>query len=160
MVSYAHKIVGEQMIAEDVVQDVFLSMWENKKKFDTVAYLRTFIIQCVHNRCVDKLRVTKNTFERERTVSVMNGDIVAPNEEDIIREEVYQNLLHAIDALPPRQRDIFLLLMKGKKNAEIAEAMNVSLNTVKSQRRRGMDTLRKTLNPKSLSLLYAILSAV
>ena len=55
-VSYAYKIVKEQMIAEDVVQDVFLSMWENKKTFNSSGHLRTFIIQCIHNRCIDKLR--------------------------------------------------------------------------------------------------------
>ena len=157
-VSYAYEIVEEQMIAEDVVQDVFLSMWENKKTFNSSGHLRTFIIQCIHNRCIDKLRHNKNSFNREQEVFYISDTILAPNEEDILREEVYQNLLMAIEALPDRQRDVFLLLMEGKKNSEIAKILQISLNTVKSHRKRGMELLKSTLNPKSLSLLYSILA--
>lgn len=157
-VSYAYKIVKEQMVAEDVVQDVFLSMWENKKTFNSYGHLRTFIIQCIHNRCIDKLRSSKNTSNREHEAFSMSETITVPNEEETLREEVYQNLLLAIEALPERQRDIFLLLMEGKKNSEIAEILHISLNTVKSHRKRGMYALRKTLNPKSLTLLSSILA--
>lgn len=157
-VSYAFKIVGEQMIAEDVVQDVFLNMWETKKIFNSTGHLRTFIIQCIHNRCIDKLRTAKRNVNREREVSLMSDAIVRPNDDDILQEEVYQNLLFAIDALPTRQRDIFLLLMEGKTNAEIAVSLQISQNTVKSHRKKGLSNLKKKLNPKSLSLLYAILA--
>ena len=157
-VSYAYKIVKEQMIAEDVVQDVLLSMWETKKTFNSFGHLRTFIIQCIHNRCIDKLRYNKNSFNREQEVFYISDTILAPNEEDILREEVYQNLLMAIEALPDRQRDVFLLLMEGKKNSEIAKILQISLNTVKSHRKRGMELLKSTLNPKSLSLLFSILA--
>lgn len=157
-VSYAYKVVGEQMVAEDVVQDVFLSMWERKKQFNTVAHLRTFIIQCVHNRGIDKLRSAKNSTNREQEVLAMRDTHVMLDEDEILREQVYQNMLIAIDALPKRQREIFLMLMEGKKNAEIAQALNISLNTVKSHRKRGMDTLKRELNPKSLSLLGVLLA--
>ena len=160
-VSYAYKIVKEQMIAEDVVQDVFLSMWENKKTFNSSGHLRTFIIQCIHNRCIDKLRHNKNSFNREQEVFYISNTI--PTTQNclityLLREEVYQNLLMAIEALPDRQRDVFLLLMEGKKNSEIAKILQISLNTVKSHRKRGMELLKSTLNPKSLSLLYSILA--
>ena len=64
-------------------------------------------------------------------------------------------LLH-VDSLPPRQRDVFLKLIEGKRLREIAKEMNVSFETVKTQKARGLDTLRKQMNPDVLLWLMAI----
>lgn len=79
-------------------------------------------------------------------------------DEDVYhKEEVYQHLFESIDRLPQRQREVFLLAMKGKRNAEIAEQLGIAVNTVKVMKRRGFATLRKDLSPDSLILLLTII---
>ena len=67
-------------------------------------------------------------------------------------------LFEAIDSLPKKQREIFLLTMKGKKNSEIAEAMNISVNTVKSQKKSGLEKLRDRLTPESFMLFLFLIN--
>ena len=76
------------------------------------------------------------------------------------KEEIYRQLFLAIDKLPPRQREVFLLCMEGKKNKEIAELLQISAETVKMQKRRAISRLREQLAPMALALLYLKLSAM
>ena len=76
------------------------------------------------------------------------------------KEDIYRQLFLAIDKLPPRQREIFLLCMDGKKNREIAEKLQISAETVKVQKRRAINHLREQLAPMALALLYLKLSAI
>ena len=76
------------------------------------------------------------------------------------KEEIYRQLFLAIDKLPPRQREVFLLCMEGKKNKEIAEQLQISAETVKMQKRRAIGRLREQLAPMALALLYLKLSAM
>jgi len=80
-----------------------------------------------------------------------NGDL------KLHKEEVYSMLFEAIDSLPEKQREIFLLAMKGKKNSEIAEAMRISVNTVKSQKRSGLEKLRNRLSPEVYLIAFLFL---
>ncbi|MGI6232693.1 MAG: RNA polymerase sigma factor, partial [Prevotella sp.] len=74
-------------------------------------------------------------------------------EEDWITEEVYRQLFEQIDKLPERQRKTFLLAMEGHNNAEIAQIMSVSIETVKTQKRRATAVLRSKLGDKKLMLV-------
>ena len=79
------------------------------------------------------------------------------NDEVYVREDIYRQLFEAIDNLPPRQREIFMSVMEGKKNKEIAEALGISVFTVKVQRQRAMHTLRNKLTDKQWLLLMNFL---
>lgn len=74
------------------------------------------------------------------------------------KEEIYRQLFLAIDELPPRQREVFLLCMEGKKNREIAEQLGISAETVKVQKRRAIDNLRGKLSPVALMVCLQVIS--
>ena len=66
-------------------------------------------------------------------------------ENSYVKEEVYNQLFAAIDRLPKRQREVLLHTMEKRKVKEIAELMDISVNSVKTQKQRAIETLRKTL---------------
>ena len=66
-------------------------------------------------------------------------------EEDTNEEEVYRLLFRAIDKLPTRCREIFLLHMDGKKNEEIATALGISIETVKTQKKRAIQSIKEQM---------------
>lgn len=80
-----------------------------------------------------------------------------PDEETMDRNEVWRRVLEKIDSMPPRQREVFLLLMEGNKVKDIAKMMNVSENTVKMQKKRGLSALRRQLSDKDFSFVLLTL---
>ena len=89
--------------------------------------------------------------------AMSESDYDMDNDETYVREDIYRQLFEAIDRLPSRQREIFVSVMEGKKNQEIAEALGISVFTVKVQRQRAMHTLRNKLTDTQWLLLMDIL---
>jgi RNA polymerase sigma-70 factor (ECF subfamily) len=78
-------------------------------------------------------------------------------ENSYVKEEIYNQLFAAIDRLPERQREVLLLTMEKRKVKEIAELMSISINSVKTQKQRAMETLRKALNNTQWLLLLQMI---
>ena len=92
----------------------------------------------------------------ELTLNYSQQDINLKEEEDeykVLEEELYERLFRIIDELPPRCREIFLLHLDGKKNEEIANQLNISLLTVKTQKKKAMSHLRKRMGIAVIVLL-------
>ena len=92
----------------------------------------------------------------ERDFAEMEVD--AQGELVLHREEIYRQILLAIDRLPVRQRELFLLSVQGKTSAEIAAEMGITPESVKKQRQRGLARLRELLPPDAFLLLLFLLS--
>lgn len=158
LVGFSYTIVGSVEMAEDVVQDVITKLWQKHITFESDAKMKSYLFTAVHNSSISSSQNKANN-----TLSMAHVDNSCPHviddqgEEILYKEELYRQLFQAIDALPKRQRDIFLHIMEGRTNAEIAEAMGISINTVRSQRRRGMEILKTSTNTDIFVLLLAIL---
>lgn len=149
LVAYGMQIVGEQEAAEDIVQDFLFALWERRQQFSSMSALRAYIYNGIRNRALNHLR-HKNVEERFK-------EWEEPSE-SLNREEIYRQLFLAIDELPPRQREIFLMAMEGKKNMEIAQQLAISAETVKVHKRRAMGTLKSRLTPELMVLLATIIN--
>ena len=162
LVSYAWQLVGDVATAEDVVQDMFLATISRRNQFASIGSLRAYLYNATHNQCLNHLRndqVKRSNLARiEAEGSEASISAFAEAEGERLNvEAVYQQLFLAIDALPQRQREIFLQLMQGKKNHDIAKALNISINTLKTLKQRGMETLRGKLSPDALTVLLTML---
>lgn len=157
LVMYALKMVEDESAAEDVVQDVFSEIWEEQRDFKDETHMRSYLYLCVRNRVTDKLRHNVVETKYAEQMKIMMRDTHAVDNA-MLEEQVYYRLFEAIDELPEKQRAIFTHLMEGKKNTEIAEIMNVTINTIKTQKRHGMETLRKKLGEPEI-LLFVMLFA-
>lgn len=158
LVVYAMQLIGEPQAAEDVVQELFSTIWERKRPFQSLGSLNNYLYNSVRNASLDYLKhkdvenVYLQKIENEYRKFDLNED-----EEDFFGEEVYRQLFQTIDALPERCREVFLLHMDGKKNEEIAVALHVSLETVKTQKKRAMAVLRKKMSIQALLLLELLI---
>lgn len=138
LVNYAMRFISKQ--DEDVVQDLFVSMWNKKIQFASYVSFRTYIYNAVYNAV---LNVIKHQEVEQRYVDlVKNEDELDFPEADYQKEEVYRQLYLAIDRLPKKCREIFLMYMDGKKNEEIAQILSISIETVKTQKKRAMRFLK------------------
>jgi RNA polymerase sigma-70 factor, ECF subfamily len=153
--SLAYRIVGDRGIAEDVVQDAFLSVWRQAATFRRErGAVRTWLLSIVHHRSIDRLRS-----------STAGGTTVPYEELPIDKEEkdkpsIWQQawnnvraeiVRHALDHLPVEQKkSIELAYFSGYTQSEIADLMGVPLGTVKGRMRIGLQKLRSMLLSQGL----------
>lgn len=145
LVCYAQKYTKREDIAEDIVQDVFASLWEENRIFPSQANFRSFLYISIRNEAFDYLRhqnVESRYIEEALTANRFLSD------DSFQKEEVFRLLFKQIDLLPERCREIFLLHLEGYDNDAIAKKLSLSIETVKTQKKRAMKTLRNNLKEK------------
>ena len=145
LVCYAQKYTKREDIAEDIVQDVFASLWEENRIFPSQANFRSFLYISIRNAAFDYLRhqnVESRYIEEALTANRFLSD------DSFQKEEVFRLLFKQIDLLPERCREIFLLHLEGYDNDAIAKKLSLSIETVKTQKKRAMKTLRNNLKEK------------
>lgn len=156
LTSYAISLLGSREEAEDVVQEAFTAIWEKGgQNFINISHVKRFLYLFVRNKCVDTLRHKKiiDDYALDFTASERK---LSDEDKDLFTEDIYMQLFRMIDLMPERQREVFLLYMKGKTNQEIADALHVSIETVKKQKQRGKEYLKRNLSP-SASMLLAVI---
>ena len=156
MLRIAKVYIAEQEEAENIVHDVFVSVWEHRDHVFSMDNVEGYMAVSLKNRCLDHLKhllhvaeyadhVTE-TLREDLTIKINSlncYDAAASYDNEIINHAV-QN---AIDALPPRCRQVFLLSRREHlKNAEIAQRMGISENTVEAQMTIAIRKLRGALS--------------
>ena len=133
-------------VAEDIVQEVFLSLWKmNRSGFPNLKTVKTFLYNSVQHRCLNYLR---DLEIRDRNYKNLHREEL---DEDYflcqqIRAEVVAELFSAIDELPEKCKDIFRRsYVDGQEDKKIAEELDISLNTIKTQKQRAKSYLRTRL---------------
>ena len=158
LVSYGCQFV-EREIAEDIVQELFSVLWERRPRFNSIAQFSTYLYNTVHNAAFNHLRhqTVCNNYRQSIVENLQESMLVDDTSDVFNKEEIYRQLFAAIDELPTRQREVFLLCMEGKKNKEIAEQLDISAETVKVQKRRSIAQLRGKLSPVIIGFVFAML---
>lgn len=144
LVLYAMKRVQKREVAEDVVQEVFVAIWENTKKYNSFNGFRAFLYDSVQNRCLDYLK-HKAVENRYVAYRLAHQDDEGEREYNLMQEEIYRELYLAVKELPDRCREVFELHLQGKKNEEIAELLSLSVLTVKTHKKNAVRFLKERL---------------
>ena len=149
--SVALKTLGSAPEAEEVVQDVFLSVWKNAHKFDAdKAKVVTWVSAMTKNKCIDKIRAKQRRIpaahpseEDDRDIPEAAG-VSASDELD--QKERAKIIRVAVEKLPAEQRQaIELAFFSGLTHVQVAETLEVSIGTAKSRIRYGFERLRTIL---------------
>ncbi len=152
LVALAATLLRNAAVAEDVVQDVFVSFLR-QKQFRLTGSLRGYLATCVANRARNVLRA--DVQHREEPLdegAPLEAEGLGPDGEAIFGEE-NRMVARAMGQLPYEQREVVLLhLQGGLKFAEIAQLQEVSINTVQGRYRYGLEKLKAQLNGE---VLYA-----
>lgn len=158
LVMFAMRFVDSLEQSEDIVQDVFSFVLENRVSMDDEVSFRSYLYNSVHHKALDRLKHNSVVDKYAKTVRKSSkGAAYQGVDDDIFTEEVFRRLFIYIDQLPARQREIFKLNMEGKKLREIAEQLEISYESVKTQRQRAVKSLRDKLSSDELLLLLFIL---
>lgn len=143
LVVYADQIVKNTPTSEDIVQSIFMKLWETRETLEIRSF-RSYFIQCVKNRCIDHIR-SQEVKSKYHNQTVDYSQVEIP--EDLwTKNELDEVLQLAINKLPPRCREIFLMSrVENMKIAEIAEKLNLSGRTVETQISKALKILRVEL---------------
>ncbi|MEH6680328.1 MAG: RNA polymerase sigma-70 factor [Sediminicola sp.] len=145
---YANSLIRDDLMAEDIVQNVFVHIWEKRQKLKSDLALESYLYRSVHNKFIDQYRKGKAVMALEKAyISALE---LATEEKDEVREQkILAFLFDAIQELPPKCRQIFLLSKKeGLTNIEISEYLNLSKKTVEGQISKAFGILREKLGEK------------
>lgn len=154
LVVYASTYVASDQVAEDIVQELFVTMWERQVTFISYPAFKSYLYTYIRNAAFNYLK-HQDVEGRYADVLKKNAEEEELMDEVVDREEEYRLLFLAIDELPPRCREIFLLSLEGKKNKEIAEMLQVSVETIKTQKMRAMKYLKDHMGALFSFLLSA-----
>lgn len=140
---FAFKYVKDVDMAEDIVHDVILDLYSNKRNFDCLNKLKSFLYLSIKNRCLNYLEHenAKQNYLQENTHQQDEDYFL----DSIIEEEVYFLMHKAIKELPDQIQNIYELSLKGKSNEEIAQILNLSLDSVKSYKNEVKQILKEKL---------------
>lgn len=136
---YALRIVDDAQSAEDLVEDAFMKAWQAIEDGKEIDDFKAYMYRSVRNGCISFIR------SRKETVGLDN--IPEADEEAVDTSEHDAMIWKAIDELPEKCREVFLLSKRdGLSNDEIAERMGVSVKTVKNQMTKAFSRLRDALS--------------
>jgi RNA polymerase sigma-70 factor, ECF subfamily len=148
--SLAYRMCGRQAMAEDVVQEAFLSLWRSGARYDsTRGSVRSWVLSIVHNRTIDALRrgVVRDSQNAAEEGVVERLAASECTEAEVVRRDEARNVRSALGELPPEQRQVIeLAYFGGFTHTQIAQTLELPVGTVKGRMRLGLTKMRLALD--------------
>nr|WP_314896418.1 RNA polymerase sigma-70 factor [uncultured Flavobacterium sp.] len=156
LVQYANRFLSLKDECEDLVQDIFVDLWEKENIFPDEVSLKVYLYKTIRNKCfnVIKHNKVKDKYASEIIQSIEDDDLFL---KQILEEEIVRQLHKAIEVLPERKKEIIKLSLKGLKNTEIADILEIKLQTVKTLKSQSYKILRNQFRDLD-SIIYFLLA--
>ena len=155
----------EQEVAEDIVQDVFLYVWENRRKLYAGEGFHSYLFQSAYTRCLDHLK--KQQSVGKYSLHVEEAYLKEYNElfkvessvmEDLYSKDFYKRLYDLLEQLPAQRREVFILTyINGMKAKDVATQTQIPQRTVESHIYLTLKYLKGKMSKKDFYLLYILL---
>lgn len=159
---FSNSFVKCKEVAEEIVEDVFVSVWNNRGNLLTVSNLKTYLYVAVKNHSINYLERSGYPFHEDLNLLDVSYIDVSPNPEDlVIASEMSKAINKAVAELPPKCRMIFKLVKEdGLRYKEVADILNISDRTVENHIARALRKIAgaihidlKTLSPVASDVL-------
>ena len=152
--NYAKALVKDSHTSEDIVQTVFIQLWENEKLLslqDPAPYL----LRCVKYKCLDYL---KSSDRRNEVLMQALPEINSEEQQELREEDIEATLHYFASQLPRRMQEVFLLSRtEGKSYKEISEELEISIKTVENTMGAALKKLRDLLKKHQYLPLLTLL---
>lgn len=163
--AYSRRYVGRKDVAEEIVSDTFLKIWENRASIQINTSIKSYLFQAVYNNSLYYLRKLKNEAILEDYFLNAASENIAFStladetpEESLVMDDINTRIEEAVAQLPDQQQKAFRLKrFDGRKNAEVAKIMGISVKTVEMHLAKATLTLRKNLKDYLPSFLLFLL---
>lgn len=155
LIFFAKGIIDDSAEADDLVQDAFVKLWNKRTDFGDLNSIKAFLYISIKN-------VSRNLYKHSKVADKylsFLGDAIDhdPITLKIIEAEVLEEIARAIKELPEGCRNVInLSYFEGMSNQEVADQLQISINTVKTQKMRGLRSLRNLLKEMAPALILLI----
>lgn len=154
LVRFAQKYIFDQHASEDLVQELFIYVWEQAQRMEIKTSIKAYFYQAVRNKCLNYLKSLK--VKDKHNFLYIDALIHGDDEAELYDPDIFQRIKDAIDELPPQMARVFRLkLLEGLKQDEIAAELDISVNSVKTHLKRARVKLRELLMQKT-NLLFLL----
>lgn len=155
----ALRLLKDEDQAQDVIQEVFLDFWEMRYKIEEINNIEAYLFRMTRNKIIDALRKISSDERLKDQVWRFMQTESNDSSEKIEAKELQEILAKAIDDLPPRRKQIYLLKNEeGKSYQDIAEKMNISQHTVKNQLSSAVGAIRLFINQRFKDISIFLIS--
>lgn len=145
---YAVRVMSDEFYAEDVVQDVFIGLFQQSNYFVSEAAALKYVYTAIYNRCVDLLRHRQIAERYEEACNdKKKREVYSDERNELLTKEFLMIVENKIDALPPKCKQIFIMKYRKEfSNPDISDALKLSLRTVENQIYIARGVLRKYMD--------------
>ena len=156
---FVYQLVKNREVAEEIVGDVFMKVWDKRRDFVSVEKLRSFLYVASRNACYNYLKSTKKILVMEEPLEFV-GDL-SNQEDDVLKKIIRIELLHAIfekaAKMPAKQRAIFNMIFRENYTVEeVCEKLTISPAAVYTNRSRAVQYLKSALGISDLTFFMLI----
>lgn len=151
---YAHRWVEDRSIAEEIASEALVKTWKMHWKLDSYGAIRAYLYKIVQRDSLAYIRKEKKRTAMHQQ-SQPSQSISDTPFDHVVRSEVYRIIHTALKDLSPANRKVIVMhYLEGKTTGQIARELNVHPSTVKTQKNRGLQALRKQLLRPILIVVY------
>lgn len=145
------KMNVDAFVAEEIVQDAFLKVWDKRQDFEELHSLRSFLYITCKNAALNLLDKEKRSKQHENTYEQSQIWVELPISQQIIYSEVIVEIHTAIDQLPEQCKKVMqCLFVEGLSPSETADELGLSASTIYNQKMRGVKLLKELLSKDQL----------
>ncbi len=151
---YAHHWVQSRPIAEEIASEALIKTWRMHHKLDSYGAIRAYLYKTVRNASLDSLEQEQKKAKLYQMAQPGKTTHDTPFDQ-LVRSETYRIIHTALKQLSPANRKVIIMhYLEGKTTGQIATELNLHPSTVKTQKLKGLQALRKKLLRPLLTLLY------
>jgi RNA polymerase sigma-70 factor (family 1) len=143
---YVFFITRSKEVTEEIIQDIFISVWKKKEKLPTLTSFRGYLYQIARNRVITYLRSLKARYKIVELDETEPGSGQADTDHRVLYNQYYKMVLDAIELLPDRKREVFNLSLEEDLTLdEMAQRLGLSKSTVKQHLYSATASIREYL---------------
>lgn len=143
LVKYAKSLVKDHDTAEEIVQDLFFRLWQDKEKIKIESSLNGYLFRSVHNKCLHYIEHRKVVLKHSEEISTKEVEYPENPSEILQHKELQERIAGILERLPERCGKIFSMnRFDGFKYSEIAEKLEISVKTVEADMSKALKEFR------------------
>ena len=150
---YSFQLILNRSIAEEIASEAFVKIWRMHYKLNSYAGIKAYLYKIVHR---NSIKAVLNEQKRDRTYRNLQPQIETDTPFDkMVRSEVYRLIHTALKDLPAASRKVVIMhYLEGKTTGQISRELNLHPSTIKTQKKQGLNALRKVFIKPMLWLFY------
>ena len=153
----AIKFLKSPIIAQDVVQDVFLKLWFERNSINESKPIEAWLYTVAKNNILNKLRKIANDWKAIDNLSHTHLQSENNTDHKLIEDEYKRNLEHALSQLPDQQKAVYILSRFEKLTyVQISQKMGISPLTVKTHLSRALYSIRKQFEARGILFVFIV----